>query len=96
MFDSIKFTKSDSKLSKSDKLSLLKPQGTFYMFVNIDKTGLKSEEFALKLLEKEHVAVVPGKSYGEKYDGYIRIAFTKDVRILNKAVERIFSFLENI
>ena len=84
------------KLSVSDKLSIIKPQGTFYMFVNIDKTGLKSEEFALKLLEKEHIAVVPGLSYGENYDGYIRIAFTKDVSILNKAVERIFSFLGNI
>lgn len=84
------------KLSSLDKLFAVKPQGTFYMFVNIEKTGLKSEEFALKLLEKEHVAVVPGKSYGENYDGYIRIAFTKDIDVLNKAAERIFSFIENI
>lgn len=84
------------KLSASDKLFAVKSQATFYMFVNIDKTGLKSEEFALRLLEKEHVAVVPGKSYGENYDSYIRIAFTKNINILNKAVERIFSFLENI
>ncbi len=84
------------KLSSSDKLFAVKPQGTFYMFVNIEKTGLKSEEFALKLLEKERVAVVPGKSYGKNYDGYIRIAFTKEIDVLSKAVERIFSFIENI
>jgi len=84
------------KLSQSDKLSVIKPQGTFYMFVNIEKTHLKSEKFALKLLEKEHVAVVPGKSYGENYDGYIRIAFTKNIDVLKEAAERIFSFIENI
>lgn len=84
------------KLSVSDKLFAVKPQATFYMFVSIEKTGMKSEEFALRLLEKEHVAVVPGKSYGENYDSYIRIAFTKNINILNEAVERIFSFVENI
>ncbi len=50
--------------------------GTFYAFINIGKTGLKSEEFAYKLLEYSHVAVVPGVTYGKDYDDYIRIAFT--------------------
>ena len=77
----------------SSNISVIKPQATFYMFVNIEKTGLKSEEFALKLLESEHVAVVPGKSYGENYDGYIRVAFTKNIETLEEACIRLCRFL---
>ena len=73
-----------------------KPAATFYLFVNISKTGLKSEEFAYKLLESVQVAVVPGIAYGKKYDNYIRIAFTLEVPRLMKAVERIKKFLGEI
>ena len=79
-----------------EKLSCVKPKGTFYMFVNIEKTGLKSEEFAERLLREKHVAVVPGKAYGENFDGYVRIAFTKEIDILSDATDKIEEFINEL
>ena len=76
------------------KLSALKPSATFYIFVNIRETGLKSLDFALRLLEAQHVAVVPGVAYGRAYDDYVRIAFTHDVDVLSEACIRIRRFVE--
>ncbi len=78
------------------KLSCHKPDGTFYLFVNISETGLDCMEFANKLLEMEHVAVVPGITYGNIYKYYIRIAFTLDMDNLKKAIIRIENFIKNI
>lgn len=84
------------EINVCEKLSAVKPTATFYIFVNIGKTGLKSYDFALKLLEAEHVAVVPGVTYGKSYDNYIRIAFTHDVKILAEACKRIRHFVEGL
>lgn len=75
-------------------LSCRKPEGTFYLFVNIEKTGLKCLDFAYKLLEQEHVAVVPGITYGEAYQNYIRIAYTMGIEKLQIAVQRIQHFMD--
>lgn len=85
-----------SGLSKIKKLHIRKPQATFYMFVDISETGMDSERFAYALLENEHVAVVPGKTYGKEYDSYIRIAFTLDKEILREAVGRIARFIDSL
>lgn len=84
------------KICGIEKLSCVKPQGTFYMFVSIEKTGLKSEEFAERLLLEKHVAVVPGKAYGDNYDCYIRIAFTKPGDVLADAVDKIKEFVNQL
>lgn len=84
------------ELEKFEKITPMCPKGTFYMFVNIEKTGMKSEEFAYRLLDGAHIAVVPGIAYGEDYDGYIRIAFTKDIEVLKEAACRLKEFLNNI
>lgn len=52
-----------------------KPQGTFYAFPNISHYGLRSADFAMKLLDEAKVAVVPGDSFGGKGEGYIRLSF---------------------
>lgn len=81
-------------INECPRLSALKPAATFYIFVNIGETGLKSLDFALKLLESQHVAVVPGVTYGKAYDDYVRIAFTHDIRVLSEACVRIRRFVE--
>ena len=83
-------------INSIDKLSCAVPQSTFYLFVNIEKTGLSSLEFAEKLLKEQHVSVAPGITYGENYDGYIRIAFTLEIDKLKQAAERISAFVKNI
>ena len=81
-------------INKIDKLSCRAPQGTFYAFVNIKKTGLSSVDFAYQLLEKKHVAVVPGITYGDCCEGYVRIAFTVDEDKIREGVKRIKEFIE--
>ena len=49
--------------------------------------------FACKLLESVHVAVVPGVTYGQSCDNYVRIAFTKNVDVIKQGVERIATFM---
>lgn len=77
-------------------LSCNKPDATFYLFVNIKETGMDSVAFAHSLLEAQHVAVVPGVTYGDAYNHYIRIAYTMDIEILKQAVTRIAKFISII
>lgn len=83
-------------INKIDKLSCKLPKGTFYAFVNISETGLGSVDFAYSLLEKKQVAVVPGVTYGDKYDGYIRIAYTMNEDKIVEGVKRINEFVDKL
>ncbi len=70
-------------------LSCRKPQGTFYAFVNIKEIENDSLKFAYDLLDKVQVAVVPGITYGEAGEGYVRIAFTQNEDKLKEAIRRL-------
>jgi aspartate/methionine/tyrosine aminotransferase len=72
-------------------MSVLPPQGSFYLFVNIKKTGLTSAEISKRILEEAHVLVVPGNAFGKSGEGYIRIACTVNVDKLRDAFDRIGS-----
>lgn len=74
-------------------LPCFEPQGALYMFPNIREFGLSSGEFALKLLKEEKVAVVPGDSFGECGEGFVRISYAASLQNLKEAVNRIFWFL---
>lgn len=82
------------ELKKSEKLSFAIPKGTFYLFVNIEKTHMNSTDFAIELLKKEHVAVVPGVAYGDDFDNYVRIAFTLQDSLVEEAAKRLVAFAE--
>lgn len=83
-------------LDQQNILRYVKPQATFYMMIDISKTGMKSEEFAYRLLEKAHVAVVPGKTYGEMCDDYVRLAFTMEEDTIAKGIRRIIEFVHSL
>ena len=72
------------------------PEATFYLMVDISGTGMNSEEFAFELLRKEHVALVPGITYGKCCDRYVRIAFTVEEDIIKEGVARIRRFVESL
>lgn len=72
-----------------------KPEGAFYVFPKITKTGLKSKEFAKKLLKEEKVAVVPGTAFGEAGKGFVRISYATDRKELTKAFNRINDFVKS-
>ena len=72
------------------KLSFVKPQGAFYILVNISRTGMNSTEFSEKLLEKERVAVVPGKAFGD--DSTVRVSYATSIDQIEEGVRRIAKF----
>ena len=69
-------------------------RGAFYMFPYIGDTGLSSKDFALKLLDEENVAVVPGTAFGECGEGYVRCAYATSMDNLKEAMVRIKRFVE--
>lgn len=85
-----------AELRKSQKLILPEAVSTFYLFVNIQKTGLKSEEFAYRLLEEKHIAVVPGNAFNKAGEGYIRIACTLSESMLVDAAKEIVDFADHL
>ena len=68
------------------------PFGAFYVFPEISKYGLSSEEFATRLLFEENVAVVPGEAFGESGRGFLRISYAYSIENLKRALERIEKF----
>ena len=85
-----------SGINSIEKLSVKVPKGTFYAMVNISATGMGSEEFAYSLLRSQHVAVVPGVTYGEVSEGYVRIAFTMNEDKINEGIQRIKTFVNTL
>jgi aminotransferase len=65
------------------------PQGAFYVFPDIKKFGMNSEEFCEYLLNKARVAVVPGSAFGKAGEGYVRFSYTTDYELIKEAMERI-------
>ena len=72
------------------------PHGTFYVFADIRKTGMDCETFCNELLEKEHVACIPGNAFGEHGEGFIRISYAYILNHIKEACVRIQHFLESI
>lgn len=74
-------------------LSCHKPEGAFYAFPSIKRTGLSSMDFCQKLLEDEKTAVVPGTAFGASGEGYVRMSYASNFDKLKEAMERIERFL---
>ena len=70
------------------------PEGAFYIFPNISKFGLSSEEFCTKLLTEEKVAVVPGTAFGNSGEGFVRISYAYSQEQLREAMNRMQRFVE--
>ncbi len=77
-------------------LNAFEPKGAFYIFPSIKSTGLSSDDFARKLLEKEHVAVVPGTAFGEGGEGFVRCSYASSLKNINEALNRIKRFIDSL
>jgi aspartate aminotransferase len=77
-----------------DGLSVVKPDGAFYLFVNIKEVSNDSMEFCKALLEKTGVAVVPGVGFGS--EGYFRFSFATDIDSIRKGIKRIEQFVKEL
>ncbi|MBN2452956.1 MAG: aminotransferase class I/II-fold pyridoxal phosphate-dependent enzyme, partial [Candidatus Omnitrophica bacterium] len=72
------------------------PEGAFYAFPCIMKTGLSSLEFSKRLLKNEKVAVVPGTAFGKLGEGYLRISYASNMDKLKEALIRIERFVKSL
>ena len=72
------------------------PLGAFYIFPNISRFGMFSEEFAEKLLKEQKLAVVPGTAFGNSGEGFIRISYAYSIDQLREALDRIEAFIAHI
>ena len=72
------------------------PEGAFYIFPNISRFGMTSDEFATRLLKEEKVAVVPGTAFGKCGEGFIRISYAYSLKQLKEALARIERFAMRI
>lgn len=77
-------------------LESFEPEGAFYIFPNIGKFGMTSDEFCEKLLYSQRVAIVPGTAFGESGEGFARISYAYSIEHIKKALERIELFLNDL
>lgn len=75
------------------ELPCFEPFGAFYVFPCIKEFGMTSEEFALKFLEEEKVAVVPGTAFGDCGEGFLRISYAYSLEDLKEAISRLERFI---
>jgi aminotransferase len=71
------------------------PRGSFYAFPDVTPTGMNEKEFAVGLLEKEKVAVVPGTAFGENGRGHVRACFATAYEQIIEASDRIERFVNS-
>jgi len=75
--------------SEIDGFECLPPQGAFYAFPNITKTGKNSEELSMYLLDECGVVTVPGNAFGQYGEGYLRFSFATSVDMIQNGLEKI-------
>ncbi|HWB05529.1 MAG TPA: pyridoxal phosphate-dependent aminotransferase [Verrucomicrobiales bacterium] len=78
------------RFSKLNQVSVVEPKGAFYFLVNIGKMGIKSLNFAEKLLSRMHVAVVPGIAFGA--DDTVRFSYACSLDVIKKGLDRFEEF----
>ena len=74
-----------------DGLSVMVPDGAFYLFVNIKEVSNDSMLFCKELLEEQGVAAVPGVGFGS--EGYIRLSFATDINTIRAGIKRIEAYV---
>ncbi len=83
-----------NRLAAINGVSVVKPQGAFYVLVNIGKLGLSSSNFADRLLSKHQVAVVPGVAFGN--DATVRLSYATSLDVIKKGLDRFEEFCKTL
>jgi len=82
------------RLQKINRVSVVVPQGAFYVLANISGLGLSSTNFSDRLLSKHHVAVVPGVAFGD--DRTVRLSYATSLDIIKKGLDRFEEFCRQL
>jgi len=83
-----------NRINAIPRVSVVNPQGAFYVLVNIGQLGLNSTNFADRLLSKHHVAVVPGIAFGN--DNTVRLSYATSLDIIKKGLDRFEEFCKTL
>ncbi|HEY0368733.1 MAG TPA: pyridoxal phosphate-dependent aminotransferase, partial [Chthoniobacterales bacterium] len=82
------------RLTKIPNITAVKPQGAFYILVNVSQLGLSSQNFADRLLSKANVAVVPGAAFGD--DRTVRLSYATSIDVIKKGLDRFQDFCRTL
>ena len=82
------------RISKIANITAVKPQGAFYVLVNISQLGLSSQNFSDRLLSKANVAVIPGIAFGD--DRTIRLSYATSIDVIKKGLDRFDEFCKTL
>jgi aspartate aminotransferase len=82
------------RISKIANITAVKPQGAFYVLVNISQLGLNSQNFSDRLLSKANVAVIPGAAFGD--DRTIRLSYATSIDVIKKGLDRFQDFCRTL
>lgn len=77
-------------------IDCFEPQGAFYIFPDIRKFGLSSDEFCNRLLYEHKCAIVPGNAFGESGEGFARISYAYSIKHITEALTRIEAFVKTL
>lgn len=83
-------------LNSIDGITCQCPQGAFYVFPNIKSFGISSSKMADYILEKANVAVLPGSSFGEYGEGYLRLTYSNSIENINRAIDHIAEAVKDL
>src|SRR3954465_5708628 len=82
------------RITKIPNITAVKPEGAFYILVNISQLGLSSQNFADRLLSKANVAIVPGAAFGD--DRTVRLSYATSIDIIKKGLDRFQDFCRTL
>jgi aspartate aminotransferase len=82
------------RITKIPNITAVKPDGAFYILVNISQLGLSSQNFADRLLSKANVAIVPGAAFGD--DRTVRLSYATSIDVIKKGLDRFQDFCRTL
>lgn len=82
-----------SLLNDIEGMSVLRPEGAFYAWVNVRDLGLTSWDLAVDLLETKNIAVIPGSAFGPGGEGYLRLSFASSLKSIEAACAGLAEFV---
>jgi aspartate/methionine/tyrosine aminotransferase len=83
-------------LNTTGKISCIVPEGAFYVFANISRLNMKSEEFVLKMIKEAGVSAVNGSAFGKSGEGFVRFCFANSRENIKAAVGKIQDFIKTL
>lgn len=83
-------------ISGIDRLKCVNPTAAFYLYFDIEDTGMNSRDFIYRLLDEKQVALAPGTAFGSGQEQYIRLSYANSQKAIREGIERIEEFVHKL